>query len=115
MVIRFSKVISALPATLERDTVYIVRAGVGFDLFVSDATGTIAHKINPAQSWILLAGQWTTPPTQVGTTPVGTVFTYTYLGSTYFRLVPTTYDASQDAFYTTFAGGVLSGLIATRG
>lgn len=40
------KVVSSLPDPLEPDTVYYVRSGVGFDLFVSDTTGSVAYKVN---------------------------------------------------------------------
>ncbi len=40
------KVIAALPAVLKPNTVYTVRVGAGFDLYVSDSTGSIAHKVN---------------------------------------------------------------------
>lgn len=40
-----NKVVSALP-TLEANTVYFVRTGNGFDLYVSDSTGSIAHSLN---------------------------------------------------------------------
>jgi hypothetical protein len=42
------KIVSALPATLAPDTVYMIRTGAGFDLYVSDATGSVAHKVNSA-------------------------------------------------------------------
>jgi len=45
-VIRFKKVIGNLPAQLEPDTVYAVRTGTGFDLYISDATGSVAHGLN---------------------------------------------------------------------
>lgn len=45
-VIRFKKVIANLPAQLEPDTVYAVRTGAGFDLYISDATGSVAHALN---------------------------------------------------------------------
>lgn len=41
-----SKVLSALPGTLEADMVYAVRVGVGFDLYITDSTGAIAYKAN---------------------------------------------------------------------
>lgn len=46
--IRFKihKAISSLPNPLEPNTVYFVRAGVGFDLYCTDQTGSIAHQIN---------------------------------------------------------------------
>lgn len=45
-VIRFKKVIANLPAQLEPDAVYAVRTGAGFDLYISDATGSVAHGLN---------------------------------------------------------------------
>jgi hypothetical protein len=45
-VIRFAKVVSNLPAVLNSDTVYLVRKNDGFDLYVSDTTGSIAYPIN---------------------------------------------------------------------
>lgn len=48
--IRFAKVVSSLPGTLDPDTLYLVRVGTGFDLYASDATGSIAYPVNaPAQ------------------------------------------------------------------
>lgn len=50
-VLKVGKVVGSLPGTLEADTIYAVRTGIGFSLFVSDATGSTAHPINlPAQS-----------------------------------------------------------------
>lgn len=43
---KIDKVLSALPETLVADTVYAVRVGVGFDLYIVDSTGSIAYKIN---------------------------------------------------------------------
>jgi len=40
------KVVSSLPSPLEKDTVYYVRTGEGFDHYVTDNTGSIAHKVN---------------------------------------------------------------------
>lgn len=40
-----NKVVSTLPS-LEANTVYFVRTGNGFDLYVSDSTGSIAHTLN---------------------------------------------------------------------
>lgn len=46
--IRFEKITHSLPSPseLKPNTVYYVRTGEGFDTFVSDATGGIAHKLN---------------------------------------------------------------------
>lgn len=43
---RAQKVISSLPAILQANTLYFVRTGSGFDLYCSDQTGSIAHKLN---------------------------------------------------------------------
>lgn len=43
---RANKVVSALPGTLDPDTLYLVRTGAGFDFYCSDATGGVAHKLN---------------------------------------------------------------------
>lgn len=44
--IKIDKVVSALPTVLEPNTMYAVRVGTGFDLFMSDSTGTSAHALN---------------------------------------------------------------------
>ena len=44
--LRVEKVIGSIPGTLEPDCVYAVRAGAGYDLRVSDMTGSVAHKLN---------------------------------------------------------------------
>lgn len=41
-----AKVVGALPATLTPNTLYCVRTGVGFDVYLSDSTGSVAHKAN---------------------------------------------------------------------
>jgi hypothetical protein len=70
-------------------------------------------------SWDYLAANWGTAPAQVGTatvsTQAGVVLSYTLRGVTRFRFVPDTYSPQQDAFYSNYSGGVLSGLIVTRG
>ncbi|WP_394424747.1 hypothetical protein [Vreelandella stevensii] len=43
---RAEKVVASLPDVLAPDTVYYVRTGEGFDLYVSDATGAAAHPLN---------------------------------------------------------------------
>lgn len=39
--IKQHKVVAALPGTLEADSIYVVRAGAGFDLYVTNSSGTI--------------------------------------------------------------------------
>jgi hypothetical protein len=55
----------------------------------------------------------------VGTATVssqtGKVFEYPLGTTTRYRFVPTTYSAALDGFYSTYTGGVLSGLIVSRG
>jgi hypothetical protein len=45
-VISFAKVVSNLPNPIVADTVYLVRNGSGFDLYVTDTTGSIAYTTN---------------------------------------------------------------------
>lgn len=40
------KEVAILPAILAPDTIYAVRVGTGFDLYISDSTGAVAHKQN---------------------------------------------------------------------
>ena len=46
MIIRFEKIVSRLPSELEPNTIYFVRVGTGFDLYVTDMTGRIANTLN---------------------------------------------------------------------
>ena len=39
--IKQHKVVAALPGTLEADSIYYVRAGTGFDLYVTNSSGTV--------------------------------------------------------------------------
>ena len=43
---KIDKVVGALPGALTPNTVYAVRTGAGFDLYITDSTGATAHKIN---------------------------------------------------------------------
>jgi hypothetical protein len=43
------KEIAALPAVLEPNTIYAIRVGLGFDLYISDSTGALAHRVNNTQ------------------------------------------------------------------
>lgn len=46
------KVVSTLPSTLEPDAVYYVRVGTGFDIYVTNSSGTVvaypSNQVNPA-------------------------------------------------------------------
>ena len=43
---RIYKEISNVPTEISPDSMYAIRTGPGFDLFLSDTTGSIAYKIN---------------------------------------------------------------------
>lgn len=45
-IIKIDKVVSDLPSTLVNNTIYAVRVGGGFDLYMSDSTGVVAHPLN---------------------------------------------------------------------
>ncbi len=66
--------------------------------------------------WITLVTGYKTTPTLLTTIGDGDVYSYTYATNTvditYYRLVPS--GALDDAFYTTFSLGVLSGMIAHK-
>ena len=66
-------------------------------------------------TWIGLVTGWVAPiPFVVGTVAQGTVYQYAYQGgATYYRLVPTAVGGN-DAFYSSFAGNTLTGLIVSR-
>lgn len=51
--LKIEKVIAALPSTLTANTLYIVRAGAGVDLYVTDMTGSVAHKHNGVPQSVL--------------------------------------------------------------
>lgn len=71
-----------------------------------------------SRDWGYYSLNWSVEPALVGTatTPVaGDVYSYTLKGTTRYRLVPTTYDPTQDAFYSSYSGSTCSGLIVMRG
>ncbi len=70
-------------------------------------------------SWVALTEQWQAAPTLAATIASGDVYSYTYDDgasgtTTRYRLVPSTYSAAADAFYTGFDGTNLTGLVTTR-
>jgi hypothetical protein len=66
-------------------------------------------------TWTSYATMWDTAPTFNATISAGTVFNYTYNGVTRYRLVPSPYDSSLDAFYGAFDGDNLTSLLVVRG
>lgn len=66
-ILRLHKVISTLPSQLDPNALYAVRTGAGFDLYITDSTGNIAHKINPnLDNDLLLSVQSNFPPKPPG-------------------------------------------------
>lgn len=66
-------------------------------------------------SWAFFAANWTSQPSLVGSTASGDVYSYVFNGVTRYRLVPSSYNPTQDAFYSGWDGSSLSGLIVKRG
>jgi len=72
----------------------------------------------PVLTWSYLVLQLSAEPTDQGraTSPaLGDVQAYMLDGVTRYRLIPDSGALAQDAFYSAFAAGVCSGLIASRG
>jgi len=71
--IKIDKVVSSLPSTLVANTVYAVRVGTGFDLYITDNTGATAHQINSSGG----TTPWTTDTNGItytaGNVGIGTV------------------------------------------
>lgn len=44
--VKFHKVVASLPENIDPNSIYFIRTGTGFDLYASDATGQVAHKLN---------------------------------------------------------------------
>jgi hypothetical protein len=108
------KEIAALPPTLDPNCIYAIRVGAGCDLYISDSTGQIAHKVNntddPLKSPVMTytSGQLTGITYADGTTKV--------LSYTSGQL--TQIDQLRNGLTTrkTFAysGGVLSSITQTQ-
>ena len=85
---------------------------------ITDLSSRISAEFK-ARSWTYYVSTWTSAPSLLGSATVsstlGTVYSYTLAGTTRYRFVPDIYDASKDAFYTSFTNGTLTGLIVKRG
>ena len=51
--LRIEKVVSTLPDPISASTLYFVRVGLGIDVYVSDSSGIIAHKVNVSEDQVL--------------------------------------------------------------
>lgn len=78
--------------------------------YVANAISKIEQGVT---TWIDYATGFSALPTLLETIDDGDVYEYTYSNGTLYRLVPS--GSEQDAFYTTFSGGVLSGLVVSKG
>lgn len=55
------KVVASLPDPLTANAIYAVRAGEGFDLYIADSTGAIAHPLNGAGGTSFVLGAISLP------------------------------------------------------
>lgn len=85
------------------------------DLTVTDTVSAKFYQ-GTILDWMTLVRGYKTTPTLLQTIGGGEVYTYTFATTgtdkTYYRYIAT--DGSEDAFYGTFSGGVLSNLITTK-
>jgi hypothetical protein len=84
----------------------------GMQLFKTTATD---YETNWAFSWEYLVANWSVIPTLNTAITGGDVYNYELNGTLRYRFVPTTYTPTQDAFYTSFNGTSVTGLITKRG
>lgn len=76
----------------------------------------LSHVVGFTTTWTQLVSTWTTSPVlQTYSGGDGEVYAYTFGTQVYYRFVPSSYNSTQDAFYTTFNNPTLSGLVAVRG
>lgn len=84
----------------------------GMQLFKTTATD---YATQWAFSWEYLVANWSVIPTLNAAITGGDVYNYELNGTLRYRFVPTTYTPTQDAFYTSFNGTTVTGLITKRG
>jgi hypothetical protein len=106
------------PALPYAPTTYIASAFEAFNnvlrLYfnqVDQSLKTVNDKAS--RTWTEYAGNYSSAPTLLTTITDGDVYEYTYADGTAYRLVPS--GSEEDAFYSTFSGGVLSDKIVGRG
>jgi hypothetical protein len=104
------KEVAALPGTLVPNTVYAVRRGTGFDLYISDSTGLIAHKVNntddPLKSPVFT---YTTGKLTGITYADGTTKVFSYTGDQLTQIDQLRNGTTTRKTFA-YAGGVLSGI-----
>lgn len=97
------------------DAEYLDFVGQGVDVVQSGSGVQIQISGQATQTWIDYVSEWSVEPFITGSTVDGDVWVYSQGLTTRFRFVPNAYDSTQDAFYTTWNGTVVSGLIVSRG
>ena len=95
-------------AAQANDKIYAERQGIPGTITVGEIV-VLASQGLPKWLDILVGASSSSLNTTIAT---GTVVNYVYGGVTYFRLI--TNGIEKDAFYTTFTGGILSGLVAQK-
>jgi hypothetical protein len=112
------KVVSSLPSELEKDCIYLVRVGEGFDLYAVDKSGLLVYKLNKsALTWSDYCSRWDTEPVlnkHITSPESGDVYTYILGGVSRYRFVPDNYDPAKDTFYLNFSSNTLTNLICKR-
>lgn len=91
-VLKVEKVVSALPGTLAADTIYFVRVGTGFDIYVTDSTGAIAYRANPSGE-TFAASRWRDCDFDNSAATGNPPFTLTAISSGTFTTAPAVADA----------------------
>ena len=84
---------------------------INVDFRVGISGGSSGNKLQ----WIDYSTNWSQEPVLEATITGGEVYRYVYEDGTLYRFVPTDYTASVDAFYRSFDGTNLTGLVAQRG
>ena len=112
-ILKARKEVAALPSLLEANTIYVIRTGMGFDLYITDNTGSIAHKLNGCATAL-------TSPVFSYTNGVLTGITYTdgsFKTFTYINGKIATIDLTRGLAKTrktfVYTGDILSSIVET--
>lgn len=77
------KVIASVPTALVANSLYVVRAGAGFDLYCADNSGSIAHRLNNERVHLKLGSNFGTASTSLVAV---TGLSYTLSANTIYRV-----------------------------
>lgn len=100
---------------LKRDTEVSARNFIRGSGLTEEQVQALIDASSSATTWGFYKDHWSVIPTNIATITGGNVWQYTLDGVTRYRFVPSPYDPTQDAFYTTFSSPTLSGLIVSKG